>query len=502
MIAAVRGGEETGERRPEGHRLAATLALAAGLASCRVGPVSGRPSILLFVFDTTRVDAVSAYGRVAGTTPMADSLAATGLRYTHAYAQAPWTLPSHATLFTGLLPSQHGAGWHQPRAPDTWVTLAERLRDAGYETVGTSENAWIHEAFNTTQGFERFAGIDIEAGRLPDVRAVVAAWARERNTNRPFFLFVNVLDAHVPYLVRATNPFLPPGVDAKMAEAVPQEPQRPNYYFCSRTPHERELEILRGLYLGGVAEADAKLRDVVETLRAAGLARDLVTIVTADHGEHFGEHRLVGHAFSLREELLHVPLIIHGIPGGAPAVITDPVQLADIMPTVLRWAGLPVPDGLAGRPLPVAPDATRAVRPVLAEQFDLDGELAPDAHPQAVRGWQISDRQRRFCTPADRVFGDMRALIRYPFKLISYANYPPQLYDLSADAQEEQDLASVQPALAAELMADLDRPVRALSASAAVAAPAADVLPSPGIVDRLRALGYVAGDPVHAPATR
>ena len=122
--------------------LAVGIALAVELASCKGPPPTHRPSILLFVLDTTRVDAVSAYGRVVGTTPTVDSLAADGLRYDRAYAQAPWTLPSHATPFTGLLPSQHGVGWGRTRAPDAWVTLAERLRDAGYETVGVSENAW------------------------------------------------------------------------------------------------------------------------------------------------------------------------------------------------------------------------------------------------------------------------------------------------------------------------------------------------------------------------
>src|SRR5262249_59576848 len=128
------------------------------LAGCKSPPSTRRPSFLLFVLDTTRADAVSAYGRVAGTTPTVDALAASGLRYEHAYAQAPWTLPSHATLFTGLLPSQHGAGWRRTRAPDSWVTLAQRLRDAGYETVGISENAWLHPWYYITRGVERFVG--------------------------------------------------------------------------------------------------------------------------------------------------------------------------------------------------------------------------------------------------------------------------------------------------------------------------------------------------------
>jgi arylsulfatase A-like enzyme len=99
------------------------IVLLGALAACATGEPGRRPSILLFVFDTTRADAVSAYGHVAGTTPTFDALASTGVLYTHGYAQAPWTLPSHVSLFTGLLPSIHGVGWRNVRASDDLMTL-------------------------------------------------------------------------------------------------------------------------------------------------------------------------------------------------------------------------------------------------------------------------------------------------------------------------------------------------------------------------------------------
>ncbi len=483
-----------------------TVLTAARLAACGPAPRADPPSVLLFVFDTTRVDAVSAYGRVAGTTPTADALAAAGLRYTRAHAQAPWTLPSHVTLFTGLLPSQHGVGWRRTRAPDDLVTLAERLRDAGYETVGVAENGWLHEAFNMTQGFERFTGVDLQMDEhgerlpdvLPDVRAAVATWVRERDPRRPFFLFVNVIDPHYPYLVRSTNPFLPPGVDSTAAAVVPQDPGQ---YLCSRTRRERELEILRGLYLGGVAEADAKLRDVLGLLRDAGLSRDLVTVVTADHGELFGEHHLVSHQFSVSEALLHVPLIVHGLRGVTPAVIGDPVQLADIMPTVLRWAGAVVPDGLAGRELPTVPPPSAVVRAQIAEYVSPDGEAGPDELPFVTSARKKADYYRRSCTRDDRVFGDMRTIIRYPHKLIWYANYPMELYDLDTYPLEERDLATTKPALVAILAEELLRSVSQPSGIAGDASrPAAEVLPPPAVVDGLRALGYLGGADRFTPA--
>jgi len=246
-------------------RLAAALALLADVAACRSS--SNHPSLLIFVSDTTRVDAVSAYGAVKDTTPTMDALAASGLRYTHAYAQAPWTLPSHATLFTGLLPSQHGVGWQNLRAADDLTMLAERLRDAGYDTAGVSENLWISEAFNMVQGFEQFTRTRPINPSAPSDEVVdfVRTWARTRKRDRPFFLFVNVVDPHSPYSVRQTNPYLPATVTAEEAAAISQEP---GDYFCASTPSTHALDILWDLYLADVGAADRKLALILAALRA------------------------------------------------------------------------------------------------------------------------------------------------------------------------------------------------------------------------------------------
>jgi arylsulfatase A-like enzyme len=486
-------GREAARARP----LGAALCLLGTLASCHPASPPG-PSFLLVVLDTTRVDAVSAYGSVAGSTPATDGLAAAGLRYARAYAQAPWTLPSHATLFTGLLPSQHGVGWARTRAPDALHTLAEDLREGGYETVGVSENPWVSEAFNLAQGFERFRLVGGFALTPDDpepppaesevVRAV-EAWLAARRRGRPFFLFVNILDAHGPWRIRPASSFLPAGVDAAAARGVPQEPAR---YLCG-PPRPRELAILRGLYLGDVAAADAKLGLVLGRLRAAGLAEGLITIVTSDHGEHFGEHRLAGHQFSVREPLIHVPLVVHGVPGASPAVIEEPVQLADVMPTVLALAGRPAREALAGRPLPLVPAAPDA-RPLVAEHDDSDDAHAPD-EAELARLIRAGNRAARGgCTPADPVFGAMRALVIHPLKLIWYARYPAELYDLAADPGESRDLAAERPAVVAALAAELERLVGGVQPVAADAPRGSPVPLAPEIVERLRALGYLGGE--------
>ena len=476
--------------------LLALAALAGALPGCARLPLASRPAILLLVLDTTRADAVSAYGDAAGTTPHTDALAAGGLRYTRAYAQAPWTLPSHATLFTGLFPGRHGVGWRRTRAAAALDTLAERLQAAGYETVAISENPWVSDAFNLTQGFERTIltrgftlGPDAPEEAAEDSETVRAlrAWLAVRRGTRPFFLFVNLLDAHSPYLVRRENRFLPPGIDAAEARRVPQDPAR---YFCATSSQAPELAVLRGLYLGGVAAADAKLGAILDHLRAAGLGAPLLTIVTSDHGEHFGEHGLVGHQFSVREALLRVPLVVHGIAGAAPAVIATPVRLADVMPTVLAAAGLPVPAGLDGEPLPTSA-AAAGMRAVVAEHDDSEDAHAGGEAELARLIRRANRAVRRNCTPADPVFGTMRTLIRYPMKLVWYERYPAELYDLAADPAELHDLAGARPELCAELEAELARRVRDAAASAHEGTAEPEATVAPDVAERLRALGYL-----------
>jgi arylsulfatase A-like enzyme len=460
------------------------MSLIVGLGSCTSSPPPrSQPSILLVVFDTTRVDAVSAYGGVAHTTPFTDALAAEGLRYTHAYANASWTLPSHVSLFTGLLPSEHGVGWQNVWAPDRLVMLAERLQAAGYETVGVSENPWLSESFNTTQGFEQFTTARGEG----DTQAVVSSWLRARPAGRPFFLFVNVTDAHAPYLVRADNPFLPCCVSAAAADVVTQVRRT----LCKERPDD-EVAILRGLYLGGVADADAKLGEVLELLHDANLERDLVTIVTSDHGEHFGEHNLFDHVVGVGEALIHVPLVVHGLPGVAPAIIDAPVQLADVTPTVLAWTGIPAPADLTGRPLPSLAETPAEARALVSEWRDPANREAGLEPILARAGRFMIAESRQSCGPSDRVFGDMRSLVRYPFKLVWNAGRPPALYDLAADPGELDDLARVRP----EIVAALDGELAGHPPSAGPQDVPPPALPSPTLdaIDRLRALGYLDGN--------
>jgi arylsulfatase A-like enzyme len=298
---------------------------------------------------------------------------------------------------------------------------------------------------------------------------------------------VNLFDAHGPFEVREQNPFLPAEVTPEAARALSQKPED---YFCAVSRDDRTMAILWGLYLGDVREGDRKLGHFRDILAGERKTRPLVTVVTSDHGEHFGEHHLFQHHFSVREPLLHVPLVIHGLPDVAPAVIDTPVELADLMPTMLAWAGAPVPQDLAGRPLPTQSGAA-APRQLIAEHDDYAGELAPGGGnlPPLIK--KQGDSMRRACGPNDHVFGGMRAIIRHPSKLIWYEGYPPQLYDLLADPEEERNLAAAHPDIVAAMTAELHRQTGAPPDSEAAIDGGRLERDQ---VERLRALGYVTVD--------
>lgn len=455
-----------------------------------------RPSVLLLVMDTTRMDAVSAYGEAEGTTPYLDSLAAEGLLYRWALAPAPWTLPSHATLFTSLGPEEHGVGVAgRMRLTSEHATLAEQLQAAGYETIGFSENPLVMRGSGFGRGFDDFVG-ENEASLLRlegrearfDAAFAVRRWIeRRRDPARPFFLFVNLFGPHDPYDLHEDTR-LPAGVAPEAAEAIgrggPFQGVAEFAGICDRVPPPGELAVLRGLYLGEVRAADDALRRIHGLLREQ--AGSLITVVTADHGEHLGEHRLLGHEFSLRGEVLRVPLVVHGLPGTGPGEIHARVGLRDLAPSVAQWTGVEAPASWTGDPLPTTAEASEQEpreRPLLA--FFDDAPLVP---PEGFRIDHAAEteRRRRGCAVQDRVFGPMLSLIRFPFKLIWYAEAEPQLYDLRWDVHERSDLADRQPERVRAMSEELLRWRTDLEAAAGRAAPASEEA-----VEALRALGYV-----------
>jgi arylsulfatase A-like enzyme len=236
------------------------------------------------------------------------------------------------------------------------------------------------------QGFEYRRFDKFAVPPVPfEVMTELRTWLAKRDGSRPYFLFVNLFGPHGPYEIRDENRFLPAGTDAA---TVRRRGGRPNRLLCGRLPSAEGIAVQRGLYLGDVAAADQTAGAIIDLLRKKGNADELIIVATSDHGELFGEGRLMGHEFSLHGAALQVPLIVHGLAATQPAVIERGVGLVDVMPSILRWAGLEVPAELSGKPLPQAPITSgEAERGFLAAYSD--------TFRHAPQEWLESWRQAR-----------------------------------------------------------------------------------------------------------
>jgi arylsulfatase A-like enzyme len=310
-----------------------------------------------------RADHVSAYGYSRPTTPNIDRLADRGVLFEGAFSPASWTLPSHVSMLTGLYPHQHGAEETYYRGHEK--TLAEALRDRGYRTGAVSANTlWFARHRGVARGFVRFddyfhsvadmasrtmlgrrfakgilprLGYEDHPGRrrAPSVNEGALNWI-DKESGRPFFLFLNYLDSHDPYL--------PPTPYRTKFSRMPDPGGRLNgrqgRYYPELTPEELQGEV--DAYDGAINYVDEHIGQLVAALEERGLMKNTILIVTSDHGESFGEHGLLMHLNGLYRETLHVPLIVVW-PGQLPEKQrrSAPVSLTALPATVLELAGLP-----------------------------------------------------------------------------------------------------------------------------------------------------------------
>lgn len=343
------------------HRLADGLPAAA----------DGAPNVLLLVLDTVRALSLSAYGYGRPTSPVLAALAAKGVRFNLAVAPSPWTLPSHASIFTGRYPHELSAGWSTP-LDGTFPTLAERLTSVGYATAGFAANLhYCSYEFGVTRGFAYYRDYDVSVNEMWRTNALSSAFGlwlvqrlggysapgrlfanrmnerllawfdndRLRDPKRPFFAFVNYYDAHGPY-----DP--PAPFDTMFTGREP-----PTRDSGSRDFTKEEVDGLLDAYDGSIAYLDRQLGELFAALERRGLLRNTIVIVTSDHGEEFNEHAQMNHGNTLYFPSLHVPLIVAG--QGIPAAVrvTQPVTLRDLAATILDLVQTPAEAALPGRSL-------------------------------------------------------------------------------------------------------------------------------------------------------
>jgi len=470
----------------------------------KIAGSSAHPNVIVVVMDTVRAGHLSLYGYPRDTTPNLKKLAADSTLYPQAVSAADITLTSHASLFTGLYASWHGAYCQPPEAAfgrrlsDNVPTLAEILTKNGYHTLGVAANLYLRENFGLQRGFQQFriprpvpvlaaeswymlrTGMRSALGLFADTAQFDRLYSRGDAVNRaffdllqqpdlaqaPFFAFFNYMDAHYPYI--PPHPFdrLFPG-KASLTQAAMEEIQKkvveggplPAVYPAHAVSQ----------YDGGIAYIDAQIGQLVDWLKRGNLYDHTMLIVTADHGEAFGEggRRLFLHGNALYANLLHVGLLVKYPNSAHKGVENTPVSLVDVFPTVLKAAGVEAPPGAQGRDL---------LAPGLSEPRLLYAESFPCAvihQPECPGG----------CL--------MRAVLSWPDKFI-WSSIPGstggkvELYQLQQDPHESRNLFGSLNPVARELTAQLKAWVKTMPQQAKQT-----MNMSPADIQHFKALGYI-----------
>jgi arylsulfatase A-like enzyme len=469
--------------------LGMTLVVACGPAPRPEAPTIAPPppNVLLVVLDTTRADVLSCYGGPAGATPAIDALAAESSVYRNAFATSFWTLPSHGSMLTGRYPSEAGSTSETNHLPEQVTTLAERLAAAGYRTAAVVRNPWLSAERGFAQGFEYY----LESWRDDDGRSEVAAeraataaaveWLRTSiGGNDPFFLFVNLNIAHMPYTPPEEVFHRFASRDWPTARLARLRAIEGGWaHFAGALPLDAEdFQILRELYTAEVAIADSLVADLLDAVRRPGALDRTLVIVTSDHGENLGEHGLIDHLYSLFDTTVRVPLLIRYPARFTPGVdVDDVVSLVDLVPTVLDTCGVLDPDDDA--------DAALLARSLCdGGQGHREAVFAENGRP--INGIRLLQRFPDF--DVREIDHEMRMIRTAEHKLVWKVGRAAELYDMVADPGETTDLGDTDRELRNRLLDALRLWVAEL-----------DTTLRPGhfssrdheSLERLRALGYV-----------
>jgi arylsulfatase A-like enzyme len=454
----------------------------------------------MITLDTVRADHLSVYGYEHDTTPHLREFAKGATVYNRAIAASDMTLPSHASIFTGMYPSWHGAyaampsfPYGRPLVPDA-LTLAEVLRAKGYWTAAVVGNhsflqasmglaqgfaVWNHNmpyhisdsdrpfylrrgARNLLSLFVSTAAFDAYFLRAADINRDAFRILKESPRQAPFFLFLNYMDAHIPLVPPAPFRDRFPGRDWRFSPASGQQDLTNEVNNGKRHVQDTEKRHLLSQYDGGIAYMDSEIADLLNWLREMGLYENTLIMITADHGEAFGDHDLMQHGVgSVYQEQVHVPLLIK-YPDQHDGHRSDAlVSHVDIMPTVLKAAGCVLPGGLQGRTLDLREE--QMTEPVFAEASAL-GEV--QANPR-LRGFR-------------------RAIYIGSQKLIKWTAGASEMYNLSEDPAELKNQYRPDEPSTASLMARLTTWTDGISRRLSTPAK-----PDKATMDRIRSLGYI-----------
>jgi len=445
-------------------------------------PPSDAPTVILISIDTLRPDRLGCYGNHEPTSPNIDEFAGEAVLFTEAIAQAPSTLPSHATMLTSLLPEHHGAFFsRRTPVPDSIPTVATELRAAGYRTAAFTGGGQIAPEFGLDRGFDTY-GVNVGGSDFGSAVRAGLSWLRE-SLDRPAFLFLHTYEVHHPF---TPEPSLLAVFDHGYDGPLPPEISKDLLHRINTDETaitDRDLIHILAAYDAEIRSVDGAFGDLLVGLDELAMLEDSLLIFTSDHGEEFGEHGVVGwHSHTLFDELLRVPLLIR-FPGGweGGKSIDHQVRLLDLAPTVLAAVGVVPPSGFDGvdlaRVIGGLPTPLSAV-----SQLDLPvGEVELSLR---TRRWKLYPRRAFAGDP----FADDQPPLEVRIRnLIKRWRRPWALFDLQSDPGEHRDVVDLRPQVAGSL----SRTLGVLVGARPLPAPGPTVIVDLATEERLRALGYV-----------
>ncbi len=434
-------------------------------------PILDKPNIIIISLDTTRVDRLGAYGYHRDTSPNLDKLAEESVFYTRAISTSSWTLPAHASLFTGKFTSSHGAQYDKNgpfkltsaiSGPKDWddlrargiseneQTLAGSLKQAGYVTGGVVAGPWMKNIFGLSRGFDYYDDSKISTlnGRIAEsVTGAAIKWLEKIKDNR-FFLFLNYFDPHYPYNA-------PDGYKNKFSSA--------NLKTLEKQGSRSHRKKTNDWYDGEISYMDAYIGKLLSRLKELGIYDNTWIIVIADHGERLGEdhngyvakHLNYGHGEYLFQQGIHIPLFMKYPKGEMSSRKVDMrIQTVDILPMIYERIGIPIPEDVQGT-------AELGLHPVISETTPL-----PQASPD----------------------GTWRAIYEGDYKFLWNIKGKHLLFNLKTDPGELKNLVNIEADRARDMKKQLEQYISSLP-KPGPARPAADI--DEKTKDALRSLGYI-----------
>lgn len=457
------------------YQLAAAMSVLLLVAAVIPGLVAGpddpsSPNVILVSLDTLRADHLGCYGYPLETSPSIDSLAAEGVLFENVVAQSNWTLPSHMSMMTSQIPSAHGVENINQRLVENKVTLAEILKNAGYHTFAITGGYNVDQRFGFDQGFDEYLGDEI--GQVLDEEKVKygqgrrlatqlpRAYARIEDSDGPFFLFLHAWDTHAPYMphdgiIETFSADYQGDVDMVTHEYM--QGLNSGELIAS----EADIRRIRALYDNEIRHVDNAIGELVAHLKRRGVFDNTILILTSDHGDELMEHGIINHRVALYQPEVFVPLIVtypNRLRAGERVEVV--ARSIDIVPTVLALAGVPV---------------SRRVQ----EQFQgrslvgsWDGELAEVAAvAQGPNGMHaLRFRELKYIRTRQDLLDE------------------DELFDLSNDPEERENLSREIPETLAAMELQLDRQLESLSRDAT---PGESLPQDEEFLEKLRSLGYV-----------